>query len=444
MRLTEFVKSDFIKHVGLLFSGSGIASLVSFIAIPILSRLYPPTVHGDINAFLQVVAIGVAVSALKFEQAIMVADSDDEARNIVKLSSLINLFWYAVFTLLVLIAKPLWVQLFSLETFESWIYFIPLTIFLAGMIEILLVWWNRRRKYRKLGMNRIAIATSSVSYKLLHPKLALFHTNGLVLGHVIGQLIGFVHLLPKSFVSHFRLNVHELKVLFKKYKSFPTWALPSTLVNVVGIGLPVLIISYYFGRETNGFFGNALKLTYLPMGTVSLAIGQVFFERLARLKTDDKRFSLSKQILHFLFWLAVLPVAFMAVYGDSIGTFVLGIEWLKAGQMAQIVVVFYFVMYISSPFASAFEVYNKLHVQFIYTLLFTLLSSAGLLVSIGLGYDIFIGLSVFSFVGILVRLAMLYHCFYLIGLKIIRQIFIGFAILVLGLAGLIFLRYMFA
>lgn len=425
----------------MLFSSTGITQFLMLLIVPILSRIYSPAQHGDMTSFLQLMAIGSALTTLRYEHAIMVESDRDQARDLVKLSLWINAGWLLLFTLILFVFQNFLLNLLDLKTFENWLYLIPITIFLIGSVETLSVWWNRERKYKKLSGNRIATSVSASGYKLIHPSLKMFQINGLVLGHTLGQLVSLALYLPKSANHHLKTNWTNLKGLAKQYKTFPMWAMPSTLINVVGTAMPVFIISYFLGRETNGYFGNALKLTYIPMGALAYAFGQVFYERLARYRDQQERFELSRNIIRFLYFLSLGPVIAMAVWGDVIAPFILGADWYVTGQMIQIVVVFYFVMSLTSPFASAFEVYGKLNQQFWFTTLFTIFTTLALFLTLHYTNNIYHALMAFSFVGILVRLAMLIACFKLIGKSVIRTILFGLAILTAGITLATFIRY---
>jgi O-antigen/teichoic acid export membrane protein len=427
----KFLQSDFLKNAGKLFGSSGIAQVIMLFVIPILSRLFDPAFHGDMTTFYHMVTIGVALSTLKYEQAVMVEDDRTESRNLVKLSMLINIGILVLTTAFIYIFPGFIAGFFGRTELPGWIILIPTTIFLTGAADTLAVWWNRERKYNRLSGNRLITSVSSSGYKLIHGAVAPLMSNGLVIGHFFGQIVSVIAYLPKSFARHFNVDKTSLKALAIKYKNFPLWALPSTLINTIGAALPVFIIGYFFGREMTGFFGNALKLTYIPLTAVSFAIAQVFYERLARLKEDEERFKLSNNILTFLFFLAIIPVAAMMIWGDVITPFILGKEWGVAGIMTQLIVLFYFTMYLSSPFAAAFEVYDRLDLQFIYTSIFAVVSGISLFVTLKLTGDIYLALMAFSFGGIIVRLAMMYSCFKLIGARIFGKIVGGILIIAL-------------
>ena len=432
-----FLKSDFLKNAGKLFGSSTITQIMALLVVtPLLSRLYAPELHGDITTFLSILAIGASIATLKYDQAIMVEEDRNRAISLVKLASLINVAFLIVSHLSLFLVGSKLAHIMGFNSVPMWFYFIPITIFLTAMIDIYTVWWNREKEYNKLSSNRIITFGTSSGYKLLHGFLKFGRPNGMILGHAIGQLFSTLLFTPKTIFKHLHVTKGELVKLSKKYRSFPGWAMPSSLINVLGTHLPVFLVLYFFDRETNGHYGNAMKLTYLPMTAVSYAISQVLFERLARIRSSKaESINLSLQILYFLFFLAFIPVVVMLTWGDVITPFILGESWEMAGQMTQIVVLFCFAMYLSSPFSVAFEVYSKLNLQFIYTTIFTALTALAMYITLQITQDIYMGLLAFSFTGVVVRLAMLVSCFRLIGYNVIAKILFGLAIIV-GLSGL--------
>lgn len=436
MSVKQFLKSDFLKNSGKLFGSFGIAQLISFLLVPVLSRLYPAELHGEMEIFLQILAIGGAIITLKYDQAIMIAKSRSEAKSVLVLSLAINLAWTFISLLIILVFDDFIARALRFSDIPNWFYLIPGALFLLGCTNTLMVWWNRERAYNRLGSNRIAGAAVGGGYKLAHA-LRSISGNGLIVGHVVGLAISTLLFIPIRAARILDFDVTELKTVAKKFKSFPLWATPGSLVNVIGSALPVLAITFFFDKSTTGYFSNATKLTFVPLSAISFSISQVLYERLARLRDKEERFGLSTNTLQFLFFIALLPVVVITVWGDILVPLILGEGWETAGLMAQVMVIFYFVMYLTSPFAVAYEVYSRLNVQFMFTGLFALLTAVALVVSFKISDNVFVGLSTFCLTGIIIRLAMLASCFKLIGKAILTKVFYG----VLIIAGAVLLGF---
>jgi len=425
-----FIKSDFLKNAGVLFSSTGIAQLIAFLLIPLLAYIYPPEVHGVAALFTSIVSVCVAFSGFQYEQAIIVEGNREKAKHLMYLSILLTLAWALLFYLILLLFQPSISTFFNLKGSSSWMYLVPITIVFTSVTEIFVSWYNRDRSYKKLAVNRVMGMVSGSAYKVVHPFAKLVSGNGLILGHIVGQALQMILLAPFRKLSQFRMNVSALREVAKEYRDFPKLATPSALVNIIGTYMPVFLITAMISEEMTGFYSNAIKLTFIPLSAISYAVGQVFFERLARLRNnEEERKKLSSDLLKFLFFLSVIPVTVLMIWGDELVTLILGSDWSTSGSIAQITVVFYFAMYLTGPFSAAFEVFNALHRQLWYTASFAVLTTLALFITLKVTGNIYFALMAHAFVGIIIRLLMLVDCFKLIGLSSLMRILKGFLIL---------------
>jgi O-antigen/teichoic acid export membrane protein len=307
---------------------------------------------------------------------------------------------------------------------------------LTGSMEALVLWYNRKRFYRRISLNRVISAVSAASYKTAHPFSGPIHGNGLIMGHILGQILGFAHLVYRSGLGLFQANWQEMRVTFKLYRQFAIFAAPAALLNILAIRMPEFLISSFDGQEATGFYGNASKLTYLPMSLLAMAVSQVFFERIARIRNDKKASAeMSGQLFNFLVYFGIVPVALVAVWGDKIFPLVLGSEWTTSGVYAQILIFFYFSMFLTSSFSSAFEAYNKLRVQLLYNGSFLLLTAGAMLWSYLNNYDTLTALTVFTIVGVSLRLGIINYFFHLFGKRLLFKTIL----VILATAGLVIL-----
>jgi O-antigen/teichoic acid export membrane protein len=123
-------------------------------------------------------------------------------------------------------------------------------------------------------------------------------------------------------------------------------------------------------------------------------------------------------------------VVIMAVWGDQIAPIVLGSQWQEAGVYIQITILFYFSMYLTTSFSSAFVSYNKLNVQLIYNSVFLLSTFLAMFLVYELGGSTRQALAWFAVVGIVLRIAVINYFFYLFGKNLVSKTI--FALLVTG------------
>lgn len=424
----KLAESDFLKNAGTLFSGSVAAQLVGLLALAALGRLYSPEEFGSLETFMKLAGVYAIIGGLRYETAIVVEEDTDKAQNLVKLSLLLNVTTSLILLLLVAILKHPLAVFFKFSQ-PNILYALPIMTCLMSFTETFMMWHNRSKSYKKISGNRILFSLFGTAYKLAHPWFALVRGNGLFIGQFIAQAVAFIHIAHRLPFQVFRFSKTSLHQLAIAYRSFPLFSSPAALVNLLALSMPWFMISAFDGLASTGQFGNAYKLTYLPMSMLAMALGQVFFERIARLKSDKIAASqMAHELFNVMFLTAVLPVTILAVWGDKIAPWILGDQWTAAGTYIQITIFFYFAMFMTSSFSSAFATYQKLKVQLAYNLIFLISTSAALYLGYTIGGSTTVALTWFTVVGTVLRIGILNYFFVLFGKNLIAKTIFAIAI----------------
>lgn len=419
--MLKLIKSDFLKNAGTLFSGSVVAQLIGFAALTALGRLYSPEDFGSIETFMKLAGVFAIVAGLRYETAIVVENDIKKAQDLVKLSLFLNASISTLLFIVILIFKDSLAAFFKFGN-ANLLYLLPVMMALMSFTETLMMWRNRSKEYKHISTNRVLFSLSGTGYKLLHPLTSLTRGDGLFIGQFIAQGLAFAYIAYKLPFQIFSFSKESLFQLARTYKSFPLFSSPAALINLLALSMPVFMITAFDSQESTGYFANAYKLSYLPMSMLAMALGQVFFERIARLKNDQAAASqLSHELFNVMFALAVVPVAILAVWGDRIAPFVLGDQWEEAGVYIQITIVFYFAMFMTSSFSSAFATYNKLKVQLAYNTLFLIATSSALYFGYTIGGSTRVALAWFTAVGTVLRIGVLNYFFVLFGKNLVAK-----------------------
>lgn len=412
---------SFLKHTGLLFSGSLVAQAIGFFILFFLSRIYSPEDFGALGLFNSIVAAIVVFSGMRFEMAIVVAEEQRTAKALAQLSALFNITIGVLCLVIIVLFKTPITQAFKIQD-PSWLYLIPPVVSISGLIETLVFWHNRAKNYKRISIKRMLTAGSTAAYKSAHPFIQIIQYNGLIIGHAVGQLVGFITLYRRSALDLFNINFAELKLVAKEYLHFPKYSAPAALVNILAVNMPIFMLSHYDGLDATGHLSNASRLTYLPMSMLAMASSQVFFERIARIKKDKLLSAkVSHQLYNFLFLLAAMPIAILFVFGDDIVPFLLGSEWKEAGIYVQILILFYFSMFLTSPFSGAFETYNKLKQQLAYNISFLILTTSAMYFGYAYWETTTAALASFATVALVMRLFILNYFFHLFGKSLLPK-----------------------
>jgi O-antigen/teichoic acid export membrane protein len=423
------LKRDFFKNASLLFSGSLLAQIIGFGALYFLGRIYSPEDFGEVETIMKLAGVFIAIAGLRYEMAIVVEENPTQAKDLLRLSLFLNFAMSFIIFIIILLFKNKIGVFFKLND-SNILFGLPLIIWITSSTESIILWQNRVKKFKKISSNRILFSSSGTGYKLLHP-FTLVAGNGLFFGQVIAQIVALSHMLYNLPIQLFKTTKQNLLAVSKSYRSFALFSSPAAILNILATSMPVFVISSFDGQQATGYFGNAYKLTYLPMSMLSLAVGQVFFERIARIRSQKENASkMAHQLVNTLFFIGILPVIIMLVWGDQIAPLILGSQWRETGIFIQIMILFYFTMFLTSSFSSAFETYQKLKFQLGYNLIFLVCTFGALYLGYTKGGNTRSALICFSAIGIVLRLAILNYFFVLFGKNLIAKTI--FAILITG------------
>src|SRR2546425_10423373 len=84
-------KSEFIRHILTLITGTTIAQAIPLVVTPILTRIYSPQDFGLFALYMSIIAILGVVATGRYELAIMLPEKDEDAINVVYISFIITL-----------------------------------------------------------------------------------------------------------------------------------------------------------------------------------------------------------------------------------------------------------------------------------------------------------------------------------------------------------------
>jgi O-antigen/teichoic acid export membrane protein len=183
------------------------------------------------------------------------------------------------------------------------------------------------------------------------------HATGLLMAQIISLLLlaAVVMFSLRGMCAHW--SKPAMRNVAKKHSAAPKYLLPTALLDVITMQLPVLLITAWFSSEAAGQFSMAWKILALPMALIGGAIGQVFLQRFSQVWPDAQ----SARRLLFRTWkilalVGVLPTILVMVFGEQFFTWVLGNAWGGAGRMASVIAPMLLAILVSSPTSGIFLV----------------------------------------------------------------------------------------
>ena len=249
-----------LKNIGLLAGSTAIGQLILIIASPIISRLYSQVdlgIFGLISAFSSVASVSVT---LKYELAIVSAETEREALDLMAFSLLITFFLAVVSC-----GGLAFLIYFNFYNFGAVSYFsIPIAFLQVCVIAasgIFRYWFTRNENFELIG--KISLWQGfgrGISQIALFP----FASSGLLLGETLGRSLGLSLSWSQSKVnSHIRKILTQeisVKSTLQRYRSFPTYVLPSSIIDILSVMLPLPIIAGLYGLESAGLYALAHRV----------------------------------------------------------------------------------------------------------------------------------------------------------------------------------------
>lgn len=356
-------KSEFSKNVLTLMTGTTIAQAIPIAISPILTRLYTPEDFGVFALFLSISSLLVVVSTGRYELAIMIPRKDSDASNIAILSIMIAVV-ISLFSLLIVTVFNYRITSF-LENKEisNWLYFIPVTVFLTGIYQSLNYWFNRQKKYRILGKNRV-IKSATNSGVNIAIGLSTSGSSGLVMGSIIGQFIS-TGILAKMFFRDEKQRIMEVKIvkiiaMARKYIHFPKINMFHAFLDMAkGFAVNIFLVKFY-DTFTLGQFYMVNRILFLPSSLIGTSISQVLFRELAEKYNKKEEFSkivLGLMIKLFLF--ALIPFLAIVFFSKPFFIFIFGENWAVAGELAAAFSPYVLFHFVASPLSIVPLVVNK-------------------------------------------------------------------------------------
>jgi O-antigen/teichoic acid export membrane protein len=160
------------------------------------------------------------------------------------------------------------------------------------------------------------------------------------------------------------------------------------------------MLSTYFDATVVGYYALGNRVLSMPMSLVGMALAQVFFQRASEARREGKLATLVEGAFERLVKLGMFPLLLLTFVGSDLFALVFGARWSEAGYYAQILSVWTFFWFISSPLSLLFTVLERQEFSLAINVAILLTRWASLTVG-GALHNVRLGLLLFSVSGVL-------------------------------------------
>jgi O-antigen/teichoic acid export membrane protein len=317
-----------------LASGTAVGQAAVVLASPVISRLYAPTEIGAFGLVVSFVGFASVFVGLRLELAIIDADSETEADNLLRLALLATVPLSAIAAALVLVMRAQnWLAFGQLPALIPVATFVLLVV--TGAFLALRFWHVRQRGFTDIGA---AVAGQGIGRALLPAAFGLLPgvgVFGLIAGEIGGRSIGIWRLgrsaWPRLIAAGSLHAAEHFGRALWRHRRVPLMLLPSSGIDALAAALPLPLIAQLFGLQVAGEFALVQRIASAPAALLATSVADVFHARLSARHVEDDAGALIASTARLLLLVSVaiyLPVAILSPWLFGI---VFGARWAHAG-----------------------------------------------------------------------------------------------------------------
>lgn len=358
--MKRMLNNSFLKSILTLSSGTIIGQIITFVAAPILTRLYSPEEIGLYTILITVVNMFGGVIVGRYDMAIVSEKEEENVYSLIKLS-----IWLSIFSSLIIgLFYSIYYTAANTQNIYFVLFFISVTLllFLSGIELIITSYNNRMNQYKKISTGAIYQAFGKeltiILFGLVNPT-----SIGLTISQIIGKFLNIFKQATNLKYIQKRLKTikfSNMKIVAKKYKNQLFFSTPALFANSFSYSSINLFIENLFGASVLGFYSISYRVLGIPLTLISNNVSKVYY-REASIEFNSKG-SYRKTLLKTTLLLTVvaIPVVMgLIILSPLVFGWFFGEEWSVAGSYVQILAPMFGIRLIVSPLTSGVIISKK-------------------------------------------------------------------------------------
>lgn len=388
------LENRLFRNILKLISGEGIGRAIGFMAAPIVTRLYTSSDFGMLAVFASLCALFYPFCTFKYTVAIPLHPNEIVGVNALAACLLILAVNTVILAASLFLYHSQILSLFSSEAIDSFWYFIPFAFLFSGLADALSYFSTRYRNFSVIAkvtvVQRAVGALTKIVLGLLH-----FNVVGLLIGNILAESGGLT-LYIRTYWRRLKDNASKvttgrIRFVLKRYIEFPSYRLPSQILQNASGSIPVLYFAWQYGASVTGLISLAISMLSVPVGIVCTSVGKAFYGEIALLgrKNSPEIAALTGRIMIRLLAVSIIPFTLVICFGPWIFRTFFGHEWAQSGIYARYLCLYLVFRFVYSPISDG--IFNVFEQQ---KLLFWLEVSRIVIVTLCLVISYFCSLSV--------------------------------------------------
>ncbi|WP_345249909.1 lipopolysaccharide biosynthesis protein [Pigmentiphaga soli] len=358
-KFTALHQRQFFRSVSVLVGGTAIAQAVMALALPIITRLYTPQDFSILAIYISLVGTITSAACLRFEIAIPLPESDEDAINLVALASSSVLVISIAMGFLFFCFHDLITQALGRPGIGRYLWTIPIGVLLIGIYNALQYWATRKKQFQLVARTRMSQAIGSVGVQIGWG-LFSFGPLGLLLGQLITGSAGILNIwrrvLREDRALLREVSFSRMRGTFLSYIRFPKFSALEALANSAGAQLPILFIAAWSAPSEAGQLMLAIKVMQIPLGLIGSAVAQVYLSRAPQEHRSESLNRFTMTTLSGLTKAGFGPLLFAGILAPPLFSLAFGPSWVRAGELVRWLVPWLMLQFLASPISMVMHI----------------------------------------------------------------------------------------
>jgi len=385
-----------------------IAQAIQALSTPFLGRLYSPSAYGVWSLLLSAAAIPAALGGFRYELAITLSETDEEAANVGALNIACLLFT----TILTAGGVVLWTNSFAsalgIGEYRHWLGALPAIVFILGFAQTSNYWLIRYKSFRSLAIYRItqSLATAAAQSAAwpLWPG-----PEGLISGGVFGYFTPAILFLAEFWKKYRHLlravSWRGLSKAARKFRNFPRYVVPYGFVAVARDRGIFLLLGIYASTHVLGLYATAVRLAYAPVQLIAASLSPIVYRRACDHPVVREAAPMVYRVLKTVTVCTVplfVAIAWFARDGFAI---LMGARWREAGLYASMFAIPASLQALSGPLDRMLDLVSRQKVSLAIEVSYSVLALAAAGLSLASGGGVTLCVATFGALTICYHLA---------------------------------------
>lgn len=411
-RINYFSRSKFVRNVLAVATGVAAAQAISLAFMPFLTRLYGPEAFGALAAFTAIINIITPLATLGYANAIVMPKTDEEANAVARLSLVSAALVSPIVLISVYVFQLQLAKLTGLEHQPNLLYLIPISLLLVALLSVANQVAIREGLFKAKSSSYVA---STFIMNLGKLGAGYISATGitLIIFLIISKLINYIILMarvPKVGAFNFRhwFGLNGIQKAALDNKDFAIYRLPQSILNAAAVGLPVILLTNYYGSSAAGYYSLTTLILGAPVLLLGQSVGEVFYPKITNAIRQQASNSLQLVIKATLALggVAIIPFGTVMLFGPDLFAFAFGEQWKTAGEYAQWIAPWLACVLATRGILAAFPILNLQSYLLVQEVFSIILRSLALIVGLKYYQSDLIAIALFSVVGIMLMLGL--------------------------------------